>query len=138
ANPKTIIEFNYAKKEIRDQIIKYDQIKNTIQSISKSIKGYSKLSNKEMIEVAELIYENHKPIEYDYIRRFNLKIEEKEIDSSEEKTDVEEKVLDDSLFESLRSYRLNKAKEKGIPIYFIFNNEQLSNLVLNKPKNREE
>jgi hypothetical protein len=149
ANPKTIITYKYAKKEIRDIIIKHDQIKSKINEILNSLENYSgSLNDKTMMELANFLLSNDRHIEYDYIKKFNLKIEvpvievpvEVEImpavESGLEK--AEDGKLDDSLFESLKSYRYTKSKEKNIPLWFIFNNEQLSNLVLNRPKNKEE
>src|SRR5690554_626037 len=128
ANPKSIIEFKYAKREIREKIIKFDQIKKAIQDTCMTLD--KEISSKEMVELAEFILESDKPIKYDYIKRFNLKIVEPE--------NTLEKSLDDTLFEKLKEYRFDKAKENNQPLWFIYTNDQLADLILNKPKNKEE
>lgn len=155
ANPKTIITYKYTKKEVRDVIIKHDQIRTKILDVWKTLDNSSiTINNKEMLRIAEFLVENDSPIEYDYVKRFKLKIEEKpaeeemttqdvivEEDQSVENIDEDANPrikLDDTLFESLREYRLQKAKEKNIPPYWIFTNEQLANLILNKPRNKAE
>lgn len=133
ANPKSIIEFKYAKREIREKIIKFDQIKKAIQDTCMTLD--KEISSKEMVELAEFILESDKPIKYDYIKRFNLKIVEPE---KEEPENTLEKSLDDTLFEKLKEYRFDKAKENNQPLWFIYTNDQLADLILNKPKNKEE
>lgn len=133
ANPKSIIDLRFAPKEIKDKIIKHDQIKNKIMEITNAINNYmGSLSDKAMMDLANTLLENDRPIKYDYIKKFNLKIQEKVIEKPEEK------VIDDTLYENLRQFRDKKAKENNVPIWYLFNNGQLSTLVLNKPKNKEE
>lgn len=138
ANPKTIINFNYTKKETRDLIIKHDQIKNKIIEVTKLYNNspYS-LNDKEMISLADFLVENDKHIEYDYVKRFNLKLAAS-IEPEKNETIVEEKVIDDSLYEGLKSLRYKLSKSKGVPLWYIFSNQQLESLVLNRPKNKAE
>jgi superfamily II DNA helicase RecQ len=71
---------------------------------------------------------------------FNLKIKPQEqIRNEEAKEEV--KVLDeetvpvinDELYEKLKNYRIIKAKEKKIPLYYVYNNKEMEDLVLNQP-----
>lgn len=56
----------------------------------------------------------------------------------EEKT--EEQVEDNTsdLYEEIRKYRYNKAKEEGNKPYFLFNNNTLDLLVKERPRTKEE
>lgn len=51
------------------------------------------------------------------------------------------KTLDDNqkpLYDVLRKWRLARSKKEGMPPYIIFNNRQLTAIVINKPKNITE
>ena len=139
ANPKSIIDLKYARKDVKELIIKHDQIKNKILYFTRALHNspYS-LSDKAMINLADLLVENDHHIEYDYIKRFNLKIDTATDGINIEADKPDEKVLNDSIYEGLKKFRFEKAKEKEVPLWFLFNNQQLEALVLNKPKNKEE
>src|SRR5690554_6772923 len=95
------------------KIIKFDQIKKAIQDTCMTLD--KEISSKEMVELAEFILESDKPIKYDYIKRFNLKIVEP---AKEEPENTLEKSLDDTLFEKLKEYRFDKAKgERKYELY---------------------
>lgn len=143
ANPKSIITMKYTKKEIKNLIIKHDQIKTKIKEICNHCSN-SVLNDRTMLEIADYINDNDKHIEYDFVKMLGLKIEEKsetiiEPNGKEEFEETKSEIsIDDSLYESLRKLRLKLAKQRNVEAYIIFNNEQLSNLVLSRPTNKEE
>ena len=50
----------------------------------------------------------------------------------------QEAIIDDILYNKLKSFRSNLAKEKNIPPYCIFHNRVLNSLSMYKPKNKTE
>lgn len=143
ANPKTLINKRYATKEVQNSIIKYDQIKN---ELIKRQNQNNNVSDKVIITIGNFILENDKPIEFDFIKRFNLKVKAEEtpkvLEDKEEIITTDEEVditVSDELYEKLRQYRNQKAKEKEYEkTYFVFNNQVISDLVLNLPSSKEE
>ena len=132
ANSKNILNVKYAPKEIKEKIVKSDSlveyIKRDIQKIDKDL-----LSNQErMYKNAINIMENYnEKIDRDYEKEF-LKLVEEEA-SNDKTTNNDEK-----LKEELILFRKNRAKEKNIPPYYVFNNDELNELIKNKPKTIEE
>lgn len=68
-------------------------------------------------------------------------IDKSEIDKSS-KTKVDYKDIlskdDFSVYSDLRDIRKDLAEENGLPVYSIFTNEQLANIVKTKPKTKEK
>ncbi len=142
ANPKTIVNKTYAKREIKDQIVKFDMLNHAIEKLLDN-SDYD-MSDNKMIEIGDLILDNDRPRVYDYVQKLHLVLKDKNSSESVEETAVidDETVAkehtDDTLYEALKSYRFEKAKAMNYKPYFIFTNEQLSQLVLKKPVNRDE
>lgn len=140
ANEKTIINKKYAPIEVKNRIIKYDQLNTMINKLILESKDALDLTDNKMINIAEIIINNDTKKSIDYVNKFKLRIIE----------DVQPKVLiidenntetyniSDELYEKLKSYRINKANELGIQPYMIFNNDVLAKIVLEKPSNKEE
>ena len=139
ANSKTIINKTYAKKAIKEQIIKYDQLNQTI-SRTLAIKNDFDLSDKRITDIADLIIANNEPREYNYIEKLHLNIIEDEVVEDIRVIDepCEATAKDDRLYEALRKYRFTKAKELNYKPYYIFNDKQLELLVLKRPATKEE
>lgn len=142
ANDKTIVNKQYATAEIKKLIIKYDQLTTYINKLRDENSSMN-MGDKQMYEIANAVQEHDSPIEFDYIKRLNLKIIEKKVEKNEENEIYNEDIITtqenkaestDELYERLRQYRSKVAKERNIEkLYFIFNNQQLSDLVLNRP-----
>lgn len=143
ANPKTLIDKKYATRDVKNMIIKYDQIKKELTERLRQ-NANNTVSDKAMHEIADFILENHKPIKYDFVTRFNLKLKpvEKESIIHEEIITTSEEVdpdINDELYEKLRTYRYRKAKEKNLDkLYFVYNNQVLTDIILKLPKTKEE
>lgn len=115
ANSKGILNTRYAPKEIRDCTIRVD---NLISYIKKDIASYDKmlLSNKkEMLQLANYFIDES--IEApDYTSKYTYLLED---DSNN----------NDVLRKALIEFRTKRAKEKGIPPYYVFNNDELELLL---------
>lgn len=102
ANPKSILKSRYAPKEIKDKVIKADQLIDYIKRHEQS----AFRNQKDMIELADIFLSYHQDKEIQPIQK-------------EDNSVIEEN--NDSLIEQLKKNRLTKAKEKNLPPYYIFN-----------------
>ncbi len=115
ANPKSILKSRYAPKDIKDKVIKADQLIDYIKRHEQS----AFRNQKDMIELADIFLSYHQDKEIQPIQK-------------EDNSVIEEN--NDSLIEQLKKYRLTKAKEKNLPPYYIFNDETLNEIVSIKPQ----
>lgn len=122
ANDKTYLNYRRAPKEIKDQIIRADQLIAYIKKTEKNSKSMN-LSESDMKGIAEFFLENHHPKEYDYSHLLNEKIIE---------------VNYEDLYKELKEYRLNKSRLDKVKPYIIFNNKQLDDLVEKLPASIDE
>lgn len=153
ANDKTIVNKKYAKSEVKNLIIKHDQlIEKLNQFVSEN--DSVKLKHNHMREIAETILNGNKPIEYDYIKKLGLemkpipiekpeppkKVLEESIQIDKDIKDEEEKdnEMQSKLHNRLKQYRYKKSKELKIKAYYVFNNSELEQLVSIKPKTKEQ
>lgn len=197
ANPKTIMNTKFAKKEIKNQVIKADQLVNYIKDACKNSKE-SERSDSELLSWAQSYLNFHKDVEKDYTAKYepymikkscieltkpignmysdvknneitltsdsdsdsNASIEEnaqenmKEIItertevSTENKNEVSfekttqnviiENIEETALFKELKSYRWNKSSAEKIKPYFIYNDNQLKDLISKMPSTLDE
>lgn len=69
ANPKTYLNAKYAKKEIKDQVIRADQLITKLKSICDQCKDPD-MPEKEMLEIAQFFLNANKPERSDYARKY--------------------------------------------------------------------
>ena len=119
ANPKSILKSRYAPKEIKDKVIKADQLIDYIKRHEQS----AFRNQKDMIELADIFLSYHQDKEIQSIQKENNSV-------------IEEK--NDSLIEQLKNYRLTKAKEKNLPPYYVLNDETLNEIISIKPQTIDE
>ncbi|MCR5254461.1 MAG: NERD domain-containing protein [Acetatifactor sp.] len=81
ANPKTVLNDKFAKKEIKQQVIRADQLIAYIKNLDSQKNDYS-YSDKEMEDLANFFLNNHKQNPVDYIKKFSDLV-----DSSVEETE---------------------------------------------------
>lgn len=82
ANPKTVLNDKYAKKEVKEQVIRADQLVAYIKKLDEQVKDYS-ASDKELEEVASFFLEQHKQNPVDYIKKFREMLAEEAEESTE-------------------------------------------------------
>ncbi|MGL4572043.1 MAG: NERD domain-containing protein [Clostridium sp.] len=96
ANPKSIINKGKAPKDVKDQIVKYDQlgkfIKNKLDVDKKNNSGI--VVDKKMYGVAEFLKNNNKEIIFDYMKKYSLS-EEDFIEGENLKNSLENKVIEE-------------------------------------------
>ena len=86
ANPKTVLCAKFAKKEVKEQIVRVDQLVHKIKEMDKQVKD--SMSEKEMLEVANFFLEKNKQDRSDYTEKYEKILAKAEI--SNEKNAVTE------------------------------------------------
>ena len=74
ANPKTVLNARHAKKEVRDQVIRADQLAEYIRKVDAE-RGSISSSEKEMEKLAQYFLSAHKPHAMDYTEKYRAMIE---------------------------------------------------------------
>lgn len=142
ANPKTILKDRYAKKEVRDMIIRADQLIKYIKDINDKSTN-PKSSDSEMKELSYEILKLHTPNKSDYAKRYEDLLNERDkykINESNGKIEVPDNMetRKQELSKKLKAYRLQKSREENIKAYYIFTNAQLIDLIEKLPRTKEE
>lgn len=123
SNSKGILKTKYAPKEIRDCTIRVDQL---ISYIKKDIENYDKdlyTSKKNMYEIASRFLNDNKQVR-DYKTKYTFITDKVEIN--------------EDLINRLKEFRKNRVKEKGIPAYYVFTDDELERLVNSDIKTLED
>ena len=141
ANPKTVINLKHAPKNVKDQIIRSDQLIDYIKRLIRASKEASS-SEKEMYEMADFFAGLHKENPVDYTEKYFVdggagELAEAVVDR-EENSGVEVSIEETPLYQALKQYRKETSKAEGIKAYYIFNNLQLETLIAAMPRSLEE
>lgn len=136
ANPKTVLNARYAKKEIREKVIRGDQLIAYIREQYKSSKELED-SDDKMKSWAESFLKLHKEVEKDYTQKYQQFMV---VDSGKTEEGNGRKTADGNteLCDKLKAYRLEKSREEKIKPYYIFNNNQLADLIAAMPASKQE
>ncbi len=149
ANPKTLLNAKYAKKEVKEKIVRADQLINKIREMDSQVKD-GNLSEKDMLNLANFYLSMNNPNRSDYARKYEEILDRMKDKINEEKTNKEkqENILENEgdtkndckkeLVVKLKAYRLNQSRLDNIKPYFIFNDAQMEDLINKKPKSKEE
>ena len=140
ANPKTVINLKHAPKNVKDQIIRSDQLIEHIKRLIRENKDLAS-SEKDMYEMAEFFVGLHKENPVDYAEKYLLDsgVEQSEaIVDREENGGVEVRIEETPLYLALKQYRYETSKAEGVKAYYIFNNAQLEALIAAMPRSLDE
>jgi hypothetical protein len=149
ANPKTVLNAKFAKKEVKAKVIRADQLVRYIKEMYEQSK-VSAVSEEKLLEWAQSYLNLHKEVIKNYTRKYEkYKSEtiqtEKFLEVSPSREENKGTVVHDTvsieeteIFKELKAYRLSKSREENIKPYFIYNDSQLKDLILKMPKNKEE
>jgi hypothetical protein len=130
ANPKTILNAKYAKKEVKQKVIRLDQLIAHIKAVDGAEKDYS-FKTDDMLATAQFFLDANKEKKTDYIKKYAKEIPQKTEDNSFS-TNKEE------LIKKLKDFRWCQSKLENIKPYYIFNDMQMNDLIEKNPKNEEE
>ena len=128
ANQKSILNTRYAPLEIKQKVIKADQlinyIKKDISTIDKKLLG----SKKNTYEVANWLLSLDTPQKNDY-SKYEVEVMPQDSNVNTLKEEIRNRLIE---------FRTRKAKEKNIPAYYIFTNEELEKILEKLPQTVEE
>ena len=149
ANPKTVLNAKFAKKEVKEKVIRADQLVKYIKDMHEKSKEVAD-SDERMLAWAQSYLGLHNAIEKDYTKKYEqYKINAIEPKNSKEKiltnevarsttVDVAVPVEETDIFKEFKLYRLSKSREENIKPYFIYNDNQLKDLISKMPRDKEE
>lgn len=149
ANPKTVLNVEYAKKEVKEKVIRADQLVKYIKEMHENSKEAAS-SEDGMLACAQSYLAVHKDIERYYTGKYEkYKISTITPQKSDEEVPTpvagkstitvgEVPVEEREIFKELKAYRLHKSREEKIKPYFIYNDNQLKDLISKMPINKEE
>lgn len=165
ANPKSMIEFKYVKNDIRNQIVKYDQLTPRLKKMLET-KGEVNLTPGVMTKMADYMSERHVEVESAFIQKYKKHVhpEEAHIIPTQYKIPAEAPVLrvaeqdaaaidkkttdkipaynseinKEKIREALIKFRLEQSRRENKKAYLIFNNNQLDILLEKMPATSDE
>lgn len=144
ANPKTVLNVKYAKKDVKNQVIRADQLVSYIKETVKKCKDLES-SEESILAQAQSYLDVHISKDLGFTAKFDRYLKEVASDSASITDNIVfqevqiSPVLSDSnleetlIFKDLRAYRLNKSREEKIKPYFIYNDNQLKDLISKMP-----
>ncbi len=88
ANPKSVLNAKFAKKEVRNQVIRADQLAEYIRKVDAEPDSVS-CSEKDMENLAHFFASAHKQPKVDYTEKFRILVNETDSDTSEEDPSVD-------------------------------------------------
>ncbi len=159
ANPKTCLDAKYAPAEIKQQVIRADQLISYIKK--KDNESKDEMNNDTMLELAKFYLEQDKPERSDYTQKYEKLVQDINKSNPEAQNAFIEKVTVNNItaqkaFESsippntnnaetfkvdaikrLKEYRLKQSRNEGIKPYYIFNDAQLNDLLEKMPRTKE-
>ncbi len=106
ANPKTVLNAKYAKKDIKEQVIRADQLISKIKEVCANC-NESDMTEKEMLEIAQFFLTANKAERSDYARKYEEIAIEAEKQQREKTEVIQEKE------ESIKSPVVQDNKEKS-------------------------
>lgn len=95
ANPKTVLNAKFAKKEVKEQVIRADQLAEYIRRIDAAPQAEA-TSKKDMEELAHFFLRIHKPCQVDYTAKFKARLEKTQELCSEQPQPENEPVKEES------------------------------------------
>lgn len=125
-NPKTVVNMRYAKKEVRDQVIRVDQLIDVIKK-REAKEDVSAFNDKTLADLGQYFLSKHHEEEIDYLAKYRVEV-------------PEEVVIDENspVYQALKKYRLEQSRKENIKAYYIFNNKQLEEIIKLNPKCTED
>ena len=140
ANPRTVLNAKYAKKEVKEKVIRADQLVKYIKEVYENSK-VAVDSEDRMLAWAQSYLDLHKNVGRDYTEKYEQykigvitphKSDDKVLIPSEDRKAItvgENLVEMTDIFKELKAYRLDKSREEKIKPYFIYNDNQLKDLI---------
>ncbi len=154
ANPKSIVSTRYAPSNVKKQLIKHDQISTNLTKLLKDT-DIVDLPYQTIMDIAQFLKDSHVEKENHYIlTKYDEVVTQKQClgnDVVREEV-INEVVIDkvdnnkvnkktnnkNQLIDELKAFRLKISREEKKPPYFIFNNNQMEDLIEKMPRTKKE
>ena len=140
---------NLQNKEVKEKVIRADQLVKYIKDMYGKSKEAAD-SDERMLVWAQTYLDLNNAIAKDYTKKYEqYKINAIEPKNSKEEistkevarstiVDVAVPVGETHIFKEFKLYRLSKSREENIKPYFIYNDNQLKDLISKMPRNKED
>ncbi len=134
ANPKSVLQMQYAPREIRNSVIRADGLIRYIRQMNDG-SAVREMSDKAMRELADFFLEKNVSQSRDYTEKYRSSVL-----PAEPQPEVTPRTPVESLpvYQALKDYRSQKSYQERIKAYYIFNNLQLEALIQADPGTIEE
>lgn len=151
ANPKTIVNKDKCPEEIKQQIIRHENLTKNLESLVYETE-YS-LKEERVFDIANYLLRLHKPIDFNYKAKYGLVDDDFITDSKriincekqeinvEKQTEDKSELSNNDLILELKNYRNSKARQEGYEYtryHFIFSNSVIEQLASDKPKTKSD
>lgn len=142
ANPKTYLNARYAPKEIKQQVIRADQLITYIKK--KDTETQDALNNNDMLNLANFYLAQNKTERFAYAEKYEELLQS--INNSEMQSFASEQSIsaadnanknNEEIIRQLKEYRLQKSREEKIKPYYIFNDAQMRDLIEKMPRTKD-
>lgn len=155
SNPKTMLNAKYATKDVKDKVIRADQliaqIKNVVQQSKATVSN-----DKELQDRAEGLLSLHTPIPTDYTQKYvelinsqsetavrqapvpPIIVEKPPVLAPAAETAMSPPPQNDELVAKLKAFRLNQSRAENTKAYCVFTDKQMQELLSKMPKTMDE
>ena len=139
ANPKTVINLKRAPKNVKDQIIRSDQLIEYIKRLIRENKDLAS-SEKDMYEMADFFVGLHKENTVDYAEKYLLsdsgEVRDEAVEALPDRVEID--ITETPIYQALKQYRYETSKAEGVKAFYVYNNLQLEALIAIMPANLDE
>lgn len=136
ANPDGLLKHRYAPREIKNVTIKVDQLVQYLEKDVENTSASDRRTSKDMKEIADMFMKINIKRDIDFTEKYTIIEDDTQTQKVLESTEIRNR--DEILKERLQEFRKSRSKEKSIPAYYIFKNDELEKLVETKPKTLDE
>lgn len=142
ANHKTVLNARFAKKNVKDNVIRADQLAKYINDICTN-SNVSSNSEATMLAKAQYYLNLHKDVQKDYTKKYEqymISTATDEVFTIKDQliTQFCNSIEETEIYKNLRQYRLEQSRKENVKPYLIYNNNQLEHLISKKPKTKED
>lgn len=140
ANPKTILNAKYAKKDIKEHVLRGDQLIHYIKETYQQSK-ISPISDDKLLAKAQFYLTLHTEIEKDYTDKYapyKMNVAEIQPEFSIINTNKNLPVEETPLYQELKAYRLEKSHTEQIKPFFIYTDKQMKDLISSMPESKAD
>ena len=144
ANPKTVLNVKYATKDVKERIVRADQLIAKIKEMDAKVQEAG-FSQKTMEEIANSLLEKTIEERSDYAKKYEELLTKMESDTDPvpkgveaiaEETKVESNR--EEIIRKLKAFRLEQSRKEKIKSYYIFNDAQMEDIIEKNPQSKEE